>query len=361
MKDLEKAREQIDLIDKQMAKLFEERMQAVKEVAEFKKANGLAIFDKSREDKILQSCANKISDKDLDEYYVDYVKNVIRISKNYQSKLMGNVKVAYSGTEGAFGYLAAKQLYPMAEYIAYPHFAGAYKAVEDGEVDLAVLPIENSSAGDVGIVMDLTFSGNLYINRVIDMSVSHCLLGLPNSTINDIKTVVSHSQALEQCDEFIKENNFKTSNYVNTALAAKYVLENNDASIGAIASKETAESLGLKVLAVNVNNDKNNTTRFAVFSRSQTVPAKDVKDQNQHFILTFTTKNQAGTLATALNIIGAHNFNMRNLRSRPMKDLMWNYYFFIEADGNINSYDGQNMLKELSAVCARLKLVGTYN
>jgi chorismate mutase/prephenate dehydratase len=284
----------------------------------------------------------------------------MRISKNYQEKLLGKVKVAYSGTEGAFGYVAAKKLYPNAQYIAYPHFAGAYNAVEEGEADCAVLPIENSVAGDVGSVMDLTFSGNLYINRVIDLNVNHCLLGVKGATKQDVKRVVSHVQALEQCDKYIKENGFLTTDYVNTALAAKYVLEQNNVSLGAIASKESAESLGLTILEQNVNNDKNNTTRFAVFSRAQEVPSKEAKNDNEHFIITFTTKNQAGTLATALNIIGAHNFNMRNLRSRPLKDLMWNYYFFIEADGNVNSYEGQNMLTELSAVCAKLKLVGTY-
>jgi chorismate mutase/prephenate dehydratase len=91
------------------------------------------------------------------------------------------------------------------------------------------------------------------------------------------------------------------------------------------------------------------------------LPNKNVSDGNEHFILTFTTKNEAGALAQALNIIGAHNFNMRSLRSRPMKELIWNYYFYVEAEGNIATEDGQNMLKELSAICARLKLVGTYN
>ena len=360
MDKLNKAREQIDIIDKEMATLFEKRMQAVKEVAEYKIEHALPVFDKEREDKILQSCTSKLFDQTLAEYYVDYVKNLMRVSKNYQNKIMGNIKIAYSGTEGAFGYLAAKELYPNAEYVAYPHFAGAYKAVEEGQVDCAVLPIENSVAGDVGTVMDLTFNGNLYINRVIDLNVNHCLLGVKGASKQDIKRVVSHAQALEQCDQFIKENGFLTTDYVNTALAAKYVLEQNDKSLGAIASKESAETLGLTVLEQNVNNDKNNTTRFAVFSRAQAVPSKEAKNNNEHFIIVFTTKNQAGTLATALNIIGAHNFNMRNLRSRPLKDLMWNYYFFIEADGNVNSYEGQNMLKELSAVCAKLKLVGTY-
>ena len=90
------------------------------------------------------------------------------------------------------------------------------------------------------------------------------------------------------------------------------------------------------------------------------MPSPSSKNENEHFILVFTVRNEAGALAKTLNIIGAHNFNMRALRSRPMKGLLWNYYFYIEAEGNISSQNGQDMLRELSAVCARLRLVGTY-
>ena len=114
-------------------------------------------------------------------------------------------------------------------------------------------------------------------------------------------------------------------------------------------------------MSKGINASRTNTTRFAVFSRALHLPAPDSRTGSDHFILVFTTKNEAGALAQPLNIIGAHDFNMRNLRSRPMKELIWNYYFFVEAEGNISSVSGQNMLRELSAVCARLKLVGTYS
>ena len=110
-----------------------------------------------------------------------------------------------------------------------------------------------------------------------------------------------------------------------------------------------------------MNASQVNTTRFAVFTRAPHLPDPKNNDGSDHFILVFTTRNEAGALALPLNIIGAHDFNMRNLRSRPMKDLNWSYYFFVEAEGNINTQSGQNMLSELSAVCAKLKLVGTYS
>ena len=130
--------------------------------------------------------------------------------------------------------------------------------------------------------------------------------------------------------------------------------------LAAIASDETANIFGLKILEGGINESKNNTTRFAAFSRVQNKENSNKKQMNDHFILVFTVKNEAGALAKTLDIIGAHGYNMRNLRSRPMKELMWSYYFYIEADGNINTEDGKDMLRELGATCDRLKLAGTY-
>jgi prephenate dehydratase len=146
--------------------------------------------------------------------------------------------------------------------------------------------------------------------------------------------------------------------YVNTALAAKYVAEKGDKTIGAIASKEAAEIFGLKVLATNINASRSNTTRFAILSRSQS--ATNVKSKNIHSVLLFTVKNEAGSLAKAIEIIGKHGFNMTALRSRPMKKLSWQYYFYVEAEGDVTTENGNEMMKELSNYCDKLKAVGSY-
>lgn len=360
MERMEKNRKIIDEIDKEMAILFEKRMSVCEDIADFKKEHALPVFDKAREDKILNERASVIKDDIHREYYTKFLQNVMKVSREYQERKIGKIKVAYSGTEGAYGHIAANKMFPGAELIAYPHFAAAYASVENGETDCAVLPIENSYAGDVGTVMDLAFSGNLFINRVLELDIVHNLIAKKGATLDKIKTVVSHPQALEQCEQYIKDRNYETIEYANTALAAKYVKEECDETVATIASKETADIFGLEILESGINTGKSNTTRFAVFSPSQNLPSPDSKDGSEHFIVVFTTKNEAGTLAQALNILGAHDFNMRNLRSRPMKELLWNYYFFVEAEGNISTAEGKNMLRELSAVCARLKLVGAY-
>ena len=207
--------------------------------------------------------------------------------------------------------------------------------------------------------MDLMFSGSLYVNQMIDLDVVHNLIACDGATKDSIKKVYSHAQALAQCAEYIHLNNFEEVEYPNTAMAAKMIAEKADPTIAAIASIETAELYNLNVIEKNINASRNNTTRFAAFSRVQNLPNRTAK-MGEHFILVFTVKNEAGALANALNIIGSHGFNMRTLRSRPMKELMWNYYFYVELDGNINTVDGSDMMMQLSSMCDRLKLVGAY-
>lgn len=361
MDELVSVRKEIMDIDVEMAKLFEKRMKLVEKVAEYKRAHGITVKDKVRENELIEKCRQYIEDSEIESYYVEFIKNNMELSCKYQSKILEGLKVSYCGVKGAFAHIASKKMFPEVEPDALADFTSAYKAVEDGKYDCAVLPIENSYAGEVGQVMDLIFSGGLYINQVVDIPVVHNLLSTPDSLPEKITTVVSHPQALSQCAEFIERHGYKTIAYSNTAAAAEFVKNSNDPTLAAIASEETAEIFGLKVLDAGINDSKNNTTRFASFSRSRNNPVKSAKDDNDSFILVFTVKNEAGALAQMLNILGAHGYNMKSLRSRPMKELQWSYFFYIEAEGNINTENGSDMLREMSAVCAKLKLVGAYS
>lgn len=360
MNELELSRKEISRIDAEMAKLFEQRMRECETIAEYKKKCGLSIRDTDREEELIARNRKMIESADVESYYIRFMRNTIDLSCAYQSRLMKGMRVTYCGVEGAFAYMAAKRMFPEAELVPFADFADAYKAVESGEFDCAVLPLENSAAGEVGTVMDLLFSGSLYVNQVIDLPVVHNLMAPSGASIDGIKTVVSHPQALDQCGEYIRRHGFETLPYSNTALAAKHVKEAGDPSIAAIASDDTATLFGLDMLDRTINDVKNNTTRFAAFSRAQNRPTTPKKREDESFILVFTVRNEAGSLAQTLNIIGAHGFNMRSLRSRPMKELQWNYFFYIEAEGSIYNENGQDMLRELSAICAKLRLVGTY-
>ncbi len=358
MASIDKTRQEINEIDKEMAKLFEKRMRAAEKIAEYKKEHGLKVYDKEREAEVIKRGAEMIEDAELRSYYVKFIENNMAVSRLYQDKLLSGMKVAYSGTAGAFAHIAAEKIFPTARKIAYGDFKSAYQAVESGECDAVVLPLENSYNGEVGQVTDLMFSGSLYVNAMTEIEVSHDLLGTPDAELSDIKKVISHPQALAQCAKFIKDGGYAEREYENTALAAEYVSKLNDKSVAAIASEEAGKLFGLKVLKSDVNSSKNNTTRFAVFTRAENRHTDT--DMGVHTVFLFTVRNEAGALAKAIDIIGKHGFNMRSLRSRPMKELLWQYYFYVEAEGNIHTDEGKKMLEELSLYCDRLKSVGTF-
>ena len=355
MNKLEEARKIINEADAQMAELFVRRMQAAEMVFEYKKEFGLPILDQAREAAVIEKNAALIENDVLKGYYIDYIKHMMSISRAYQQRLQSGLRVAYSGVEGAFAHIAAGRVFPGSTRVACADFKSAYESVAAGENDVAVLPIENSYAGEVGQTIDLIFSGDLFINGIYELEIHQNLLGLPDAKPGDIRKVISHPQALSQCREYIERHGFAAEEAGNTAVAARLTAEANDKSLGAIASAETAELYGLKVLDEKINTSGENTTRFAVLSR-----VKAGSPALCNAVIMFTVKNEAGSLAKAISIIGQYGYNMTALRSRPLKKHSWQYYFYIEIDGTPNSEKGRQMLSELSCVCDRLKVAGTF-
>ena len=360
MENLDRLRKEIDAVDERMTALFEQRMALVRDVVAYKTAHGLSIADPSREEDVIRRNVARIADRDIREYYVSFQQEVMHLSRDWQRRLSKGLKVAYSGVPGAFAYIAAGRLYPGADRLAYAGFEEAYRACERGEADVAVLPFENSSVGEVSAVADLMFSGSLYVNQVIEVEVEQNLLGLPGADKSKIRKVFSHPQALSQCADYIHENGMEAIGLSNTAAAAKQVAEMQDPACAAIGTAEAAALYGLEILVPRVNSSRMNTTRFAAFSRMLRLDTENKGKMGKHFMLMYTVKNEAGALAQTLNIIGAHNFNMCNLRSRPMKELLWNYYFFVELDGDVATDEGSSLLQELAPLCDRLKLVGSF-
>ncbi len=357
MNDLDEARRTINECDREIAGAFVRRMEAVRRVAAYKKERGLPIYDPVREEELIRKNSAFVEDPELQAYYVTFQRNTMAVSRAYQRKLIEGVRAAFSGIPGAFAEEAAAELFPGGSPVPFPDFAAAYRAAEAGECDYAVLPVENSFAGEVGIVCDLIFSGSLYINSMLDLAVTQNLLTLPGVTVEEIRTVVSHPQALAQCAAFLRFHGFETREAANTAMAAQAVAESGDPTVAAIGTERAAALYGLNVLVPHINESGLNTTRFAVLSRTPNdAPGRD----DDNFFLVFSVKNEAGSLAEAVNIIGRRGYNMRGLHSRPLKTLPWNYYFYVEGEGNIRSENGEAMMRELGAVCERLKLVGTY-
>ena len=355
-KNFLEARESISEIDKEIAKLFEKRMKSSKVVAEYKKANGIPVEDKEREKVLLEKNSKYIVDDEIRSYYVNYQKYMMKLSKDFQHKILDGTRVAFSGVKGAFAEIAVKKIFPDCVPVGYQNFKSAYKAVENGECECAVLPIENSFEGDVARVMDLTYFGSLFINGVYDMAVEQHLFGTADSHKKDIKKVISHPQALGQCSEYVTEKGYEIEEAVNTAVAAQRVADNGDNTVGVICSLEAGHEYGLKLLERKINEDNTNTTRFGVFSR---IPrGESVGDEN--FILLFTVRDEAGSLSKAVSVFSELGYNLKALKSRPSKDVIWNYYFFLEGEGKLTKETEVKMLSELSKVCTNVRLVGRY-
>ncbi|MCR5734205.1 MAG: hypothetical protein K6G22_06335 [Lachnospiraceae bacterium] len=177
------------------------------------------------------------------------------------------LKIAYSGIEGCFAYMAARRRFPDELYVPFENFSRAYEAVTAGNCDIAVLPVTNSYAGEVKEVNELLKRGDLHIIDTYPLPVVQNLIGLRGSRISDIKTVISQKKALEQCDKYITSHGYNTISSTNTAVAAQEVIDRQDMSFAAIASLETAARYGLKVLDEKINEKDDNITTFAVVSR----------------------------------------------------------------------------------------------
>ena len=260
--------------------------------------------------------------------------------------------VAYCGTQGSFSEIAARKLFPDGRLLACPTFKAAYDKALSGEAEYALLPIENSYAGEVAATIDLLYRGSLTVRDLYEMKIEQNLVGIPGTKAEEVKTVISHPQALAQCAEYIAAHRFAEIVSENTAFAAKTVADKKDKSLAAIASRACAELYGLSVIAADVAESRENTTRFALFS-SRPVERKE----GEHLILLFSVGDRSGALAEALGIIARYGFNMKSLHSRPLKDKPWQYYFYVEAEGGERDDD---LLRSLADCCADVKIAGRF-
>ncbi len=356
MDRLKEAIAEVRAADRELALAFERRMRAGARVAACQREEGLPASVAVDPETTVGEIAPLLSDDVMRSYYPLFLRSTLGLSESLNHRISEGQRIAYAGVPGAFACVAAGKIFPDGTLCPYADFSLAYAAVEAGECDAAVLPLENSFAGDVAQVMDLAYFGSLYINGVWEMRVSQCLAGVSGASTDTVRTVISHPQALSQCAPFLAARGYILQEETNTAVAASRVAALGDPTVAAICSPEAAALRGLTVLAANINENANNTTRFAVMTR---VPHHAYRS-DACFILTFTVRNEAGALAKAIAAIGAHGFNMRSLRSRPTKKLLWSNFFFLEAEGNLASEEGQRMLAELPQYVSGLKVLGSF-
>ena len=378
--DLGEIRNRIDHIDRKLVELIEERMEIVKEVALYKKENGMKIFDRKREEEVINKNLSNVKSEELKHYIESILKDIMDSSKEYQKFKIGSPKeyvnnlnfngkkLGYTGVPGAYAYEVMVNLLKNSknseghigvkaeEILNFNTHRELVEGVESGKVDFAILPIENSIVGEVRDSIDLINKRNIYIVGEVKHKIEHNLLGIKGSKIEDIKRVYSHEQALMQCSEFLGEYpEWEKIRMNNTALSAKYIGDTGNEENACIANMETRKMYNLELLKPDINNEKENFTRFFIVSN------KNLICENSEKISVITsTKNESGALIKLLKVFSDYGLNMVNLKSRPKTNKPWEYYFYIDFEGNLEEEKVEKALEEIRKKSIYLQILGNY-
>ena len=269
------------------------------------------------------------------------------------------MRVAFQGERGAYSELAVLQYFSdKSDLILSPNrtLADVFNAVESGEADYALVPIENSIEGSVNETYDLLMNTSLRIRGEVYVRVSHCLIGYADTNVEDIRYVYSHPQALGQCKEFIKRYRLEPIPYYDTAGSVKMLRENHIHNAAAIASRVAADVYGMRVIMEGIEDSKNNYTRFLVIAEEDsTIPTG--KDKTS---IIFVTKHVAGSLYNVLQEFAVRGINLTMIVSRPLKDRPWEYAFYLDFEGHRSDEKVRESLDSINSKVTLLKVLGSY-
>ena len=267
------------------------------------------------------------------------------------------MKIAYQGVAGSYSESCAKEKYPDCETIPCKTFDECFEKANNDNLVKAIIPESNKTTGNIGVEY-LIFKYRLNISAEHFFPINHNLLGLPGSKLSDIKDVYSHAQALSQSSIFIKKNKLNENVRADTAGSAKYISEAKDKSKGAISSKLSADIYNLQILDSNIQDEKENVTRFLIMQKDIFQPEL----QNEKYItsLLFKLKSKAGALYSALGSFTLNGVNLTKLQSFPEKNSFSSYFFLCELDGHIEEPKVKNSLEELGLHCDDMHVLGVF-
>lgn len=377
MRDLNGIRQDIDDIDSQIIRLYQERMGLTEQVAEYKLNTGKAILDRHRElDKLRVLSAmggTAFESKGIWELF----EQIMTTSRNRQYQLLSqngvwedtgfeevermelsDCTIVYQGVEGAYSQQAMREFFGEdCDSRSHPvdTWRDAMEAIRTGEARYAVLPLENSSAGIVPENYDLLVE---YDNPIVGeqiIAVDHALLGLPGARVEDITQVYSHPQALMQCSRYLEQHRqWQKTSMKNTAVSAKKVMEDGDIHSAAIAGRINAGLYGLEILDQSIQNKKNNYTRFIIVTGDRIYTKASTK-----ISLCFEIPHESGSLYRSLGHFIYNGLNMTNIQSRPIGDRPWEYRFFVDFEGRLGDPAVRTALRGLREETGSMKILGT--
>ncbi len=373
--DLQDIRKELDVIDRELVKLFEKRMDLSVEVAEYKAETGKPVLDKDRERQKIEAVRALAGDENK-QSVEELFTQLMTLSRRLQYRVLAEkgkgpefdfqmvdslklegARIVYQGIEGAYTQEAALRFFGTdADTYHVKTWEEVMQEVEAGRADYGVLPIENSFAGVIADNYDLLMKYHNHIVAETFLPVNHALLGLPEAELADIRTVYSHAQGLMQCAGFLGSHpDWKKISVENTAVAARKVLEGGDASEAAIASETAGKLYGLKVLKASVNDSRQNTTRFIIVAKKAIYQKTASKVS-----ICFELPHKSGTLYNMLSHFIYNNVNMVMIESRPIKDRNWEYRFFVDIEGSLSQAPVRNALQGIAQEAANMRIIGNY-
>lgn len=366
--DLQGLREAIEQLDRRLIELLRERMALVERVAAAKLEQASPLRDRPREEHVLQRVRHAAVEAGIDAHEIERLYRLIMdMSVARQQGYLASLdslplRVAYQGVEGSNSHLAAQRRYAGrkggALLTGFETFREAALAVRDGRADLALLPIENSTAGSINETYDLLAEGGLALTAEVVSAVEHCLLGLPGAPLEGLREVLSHPQALRQCDGFLRTIPWaKPREEFDTAGAARKVRELGDPGLGAIASETAAGLFGLDILRRAIQDEALNFTRFVEVANHPLPCPADVPCKTS---LLLATAHQPGALGEVLGELGRRGINLTKLESRPVPGSPWRYRFYLDVQGHAASAPIAEALERIRLLTSELRVLGTY-
>jgi chorismate mutase/prephenate dehydratase len=348
---IEENRKKIDQIDDEIIKLLDSRASVVKEIGKYKKEQNIPFFKPEREAEIF----DKIEKNDKLLFPRKALKHIYREIMSASRKLEYPIKVAYLGPEATYTHLAALEKFGSStEAFPVKSIGDVFTEVENDKCDYGVVPIENSYEGVVNHTLDMFTESDVKICSELYLRISHCLLSNCDK-ISDIKKIYSHPQSFAQCRSYIENTLSKAEkNEVSSNSKAASIVEWDKYS-AAIASEAAATIYNLKVLDSDIQDSKNNFTRFLVIGKDTPGPSGNDKTS---ILCTITDK--PGALFSILEPFRYFNANLTKIESRPSRKKAWDYIFFIDIDGHISSENIRNAIEKVREQCLEVKILGSY-
>ncbi len=377
MKSLEELRQGIDQIDKQLLRLFVERMELCGQVADYKRSVGMPVLDVKREKEVLAAKMELLQNPELQDEVYSFFDGIMSISRGLQKQKladiqkvdiiqevlncsglpMSNPRVCYFGASGSYSERATMQYFGKdAERFPADSFAGVLDALSEGTADYAVLPIENSSTGAIAAVLDLLGKYGYYIVGEVNLAIHHCLLGKKGTKLSKISKVYSHEQGILQSQSYLTSiGSPETEVCHSTAQSAKLVAALEDMTVAAIAGAQNATIYGLEILAENINSNDTNTTRFAVVAKRP-----EITERCNKISIAFTLPHESGELHRVMSCFARGGLNLLKLESRPIPNQRFEYMFFVDYTGNLLEKKVRQVTDEVIAEAQEFKLLGNY-